>query len=207
MNVYTYKTDAMRRILQLVSRGYIRYTFGKCELKKLQSLICKFDDRYKINLTTQQRYRAKAKGEANTQLVLFFNGKTIEWWLLVTPGKGLVDQMEDLKDALGRKSRIEFGGYELAIMPSKISCQQTCLKKIHPIPTPAAISAAFFLFTPTPAVLTATPTPAPIESACITATFAVTVAVNAAVNAAVTPAFTPAFTPVGIPSITPECTL
>lgn len=119
MNVYTYKTDAMRRILQLVSRGYVRYTFGKCELKKLQSLICKFDDRYKINLTTQQRYRAKAKGEANTQLVLFFNEKTIEWWLLVTPGTGLIEELEILKNTEKRFERIELTGYSLCKTPKK----------------------------------------------------------------------------------------
>ena len=70
MDVFIYKTDAMRKILNLVSLGYVRYTCGDISPKKLQGFIAKFKDRYGINRTTQQCYRAKAKGEANSQLVL-----------------------------------------------------------------------------------------------------------------------------------------
>ena len=111
----------MKRILHHCSNAYTRYTSGKISPEKAHSLCLKLKDRYEIERTVQQRFRAKAKGQANSQLVMLFEKESniVFWWLLVTPGKGLVDQMEDLKDALGRKSRIEFGGYELAIMPRK----------------------------------------------------------------------------------------
>ena len=121
MEIFCYRSDAMKRILHHCSHAYTRYTSGKISPEKAHSLCLKFKDRYEIERTVQQRFRAKAKGQANSQLVMLFEKESniVFWWLLVTPGKGLVDQMEDLKDALGRKSRIEFGGYELAIMPRK----------------------------------------------------------------------------------------
>ena len=121
MEIFCYRSDAMKRILHHCSNAYTRYTSGKISPEKAHSLCLKLKDRYEIERTVQQRFRAKAKGQANSQLVMLFEKESniVFWWLLVTPGKGLVDQMEDLKDALGRKSRIEFGGYELAIMPRK----------------------------------------------------------------------------------------
>ena len=119
MDVFIYKTDAMRRILQLVSRGYTRYTNGVSEPRKLQSLIYKFEDRYGVNRTTQQRYRAKAKGEANAQLVLWLSDNVINWWLLVTAGEGAVKDLELLRDTEQRFERIELTGYSLSKIPKK----------------------------------------------------------------------------------------
>ena len=119
MDVFIYKTDAMRRILQLVSRGYTRYKNGVSEPRKLQNLIYKFEDRYGVNRTTQQRYRAKAKGEANAQLVLWLSDNVINWWLLVTAGEGAVKDLELLRDTEQRFERIELTGYSLSKIPKK----------------------------------------------------------------------------------------
>ena len=122
MDVFIYKTDAMRRILQLVSRGYTRYTTGQSHPKKLQSMIYKFEDRYGINRTTQQRYRAKVKGEANAQLVLWLSSDdVVEWWLLVTSGEGVVKDLETLLNTTQRSERIEVTGYSLSKRPRKES--------------------------------------------------------------------------------------
>jgi hypothetical protein len=120
MDVFIYKTDAMRKILNLVSLGYVRYTYGEIQPKKLQGFIAKSEDRYDINRTTQQRYRAKAKGEANSQLVLWLSGENIvSWFLLVTPGEGVVEDVEDLRDTRQKHQRLEVTGYKVSQMSRK----------------------------------------------------------------------------------------
>lgn len=121
MEVFLYKADAMKRILHYVSHAYVRYTSGEVLPQKAHALSLKFEDRYGTHRTTQQRYRAKAKGHANAHLIMLFEkgSSMVCWWLMVTSGEGLIEQMEDLKDAQGRKSKIVFGGYELAVMPRK----------------------------------------------------------------------------------------
>ena len=47
--IYQYKTDAMQRILHLVSHGYIHYTTGEIPSKKVEALTLKFQDRYRTN--------------------------------------------------------------------------------------------------------------------------------------------------------------
>ena len=120
MDVFVYKTDAMRKILQLVSRGYTRHTKGEIKSNKLQSMIFKFEDRYGISRTTQQRYRAKASGQANSQLVLWLSDDhVVSWFLLVTPGEGVIENVEDLKDTKKKKQRLEVTGYKVSKMARK----------------------------------------------------------------------------------------
>lgn len=119
-DVYIYKTDAMRRLVYLVSHGYTRHTSGMVSPAKAEGLALKFSDRYGIERTSQQRFRSKAKGQANAFLVLWAESKeTVRWWLLATPGEGLVSQLEELKDVTDKRSRITLTGYELVQMPRK----------------------------------------------------------------------------------------
>lgn len=119
-NVYVHKTDAMRRLVYLVSHGYARYTSGTVSAAKAEGLTLKFSDRYGIERTSQQRFRAKAKGQANAFLVLWAESKeVVYWWLLATPGDGLITQLEELKDVTDKRSRITLTGYELVQMPRK----------------------------------------------------------------------------------------
>lgn len=125
-SIITHKTDAMRKLQLLVSRGHIRWTGGQIEPRKLQALTLKFSDRYGTGKTAQQRWRAKAKGEASSHLVLWQPQSkepkksppfSVHWWLVVTPGEGLVSDLEQLQDV--QRQRIELTGYELAQMPRK----------------------------------------------------------------------------------------
>lgn len=116
--IYTYKTQAMQRILFLVSHGYTHFTTGEISIKKVDSLTFKFQDRYCTNATEQQRYRNKKKGKSNAFLVLWQQDENnIYWWLLSTLGEGLIFDLEVLRDATNKKTRLQLTGYELLKTP------------------------------------------------------------------------------------------
>lgn len=68
---YSYKTDLMRVLLQRVSHDYRYWTAGQVPPAKAQALILKFANRYKILASSQQRYRKKLRGEANSHLAMW----------------------------------------------------------------------------------------------------------------------------------------
>jgi len=117
MKIFTHKTDAMRQILNMVSRGYSRYTTGEVQITKAEALYLKFSDRYGIAMTAQQKWRAKERGEANAHFVAWIEDETIHWWLLATNGQGVINDLEKLQDASDKKTRIEITGYELVKTP------------------------------------------------------------------------------------------
>ena len=112
--VFTHKTDAMKKLQQLAARGgYSRYASGKIETKKLETMLYKFEDRYRINATKQMRYRAKQRGEANSEIVLLLDGENVQFWLMVSPGQGAVIDMEKPHELTDKKHRLVITGYEL----------------------------------------------------------------------------------------------
>jgi len=117
--VIQHKTDLMRQMIRLVSHGYHFWVSGSVPVSKSESMILKFDDRYSVTATSQQRYRRKKRGEANARLLLWPapDGDELLWWLLATDGEGLIHQMENLSDGTKRRSRIEITGYELLRTP------------------------------------------------------------------------------------------
>ncbi len=118
--IFKHKSDFMREVVRLVAHGYHYWTTGTTDPKKLSALILKFDDRYAINATPQQRYRRKSKGDSNTQLLVWQDETgAVIWLLLVTEGEGVVRQLETLKDCREKKSRIQLTGYELVKTPRK----------------------------------------------------------------------------------------
>lgn len=118
--IFKHKTDFMREVVRLVAHGYHYWTGGTTDPKKLSALILKFDDRYAINATAQQRYRRKSKGDSNTQLLVWQDETgAVIWLLLVTEGEGVVRQLEALNDCREKKTRIGLTGYELVKTPRK----------------------------------------------------------------------------------------
>lgn len=112
--LFTHKTDVMKKLQQLAARGgYSRYAYGTSEPEKLEAMLYKFEDRYGINRSKQQRWRAKKSGEANTEIVLLLDSEKIHFWLMVSPGSGAVVDMEKPQDLTNKKSRLEITGYEL----------------------------------------------------------------------------------------------
>lgn len=67
----TSKSAALSRVLDLVARGYIRYTAGQVPAAKLLSLLRKFHDKYGVGCSPAQRITRKQRGLANAALVLF----------------------------------------------------------------------------------------------------------------------------------------
>lgn len=123
--IFKYKTQMMDYILLLVSRGNYQYwTSGTVPLKKWQAFELKMIDRYQINRNEQQRYRARKKGQPNTQLVayprLLDHEIVLDFWLIVDSHNpdALVWQMEKLADV--EKVRVTIGqDYELVQTPRK----------------------------------------------------------------------------------------
>jgi hypothetical protein len=83
-------------------------------------MVYKFRDRYDIDATHQQRYRAKKKGLCITTLFLWQESPdTLYWWLLTTKGEGVIKDLEQLNDSNNKKTRLMCTGYELVRTPRK----------------------------------------------------------------------------------------
>ena len=118
--IFRFKTDVMRQLLNLTSRGYTLWTCGQITPKKCPALVYKFRDRYDIDATHQQRYRAKKKGRCISSLILWqADPDTLHWWLLTTEGEGLIKDLEQLNDSKSGKKRLTCTGYELIKTPRK----------------------------------------------------------------------------------------
>lgn len=106
------KSQAMTRILDQVSRGYIRYTSGTISADKAIRLAIKFHQHYGIGCTPAQRITRKNHGLANATLILFWppEAVNVEWLMLATEGSGL--ESEKLLQAEA-KPRLLWLGYEL----------------------------------------------------------------------------------------------
>jgi len=134
MMAYTHKTDLMKRMLHYVSHGYTAWTAGEIPRAKAEAIALKFVDRYAVDRTEMQRYRAKALGQANSMLLMLVDTKDkaapVKWWLLATPGKGLVHELEMLVNVRDKLPNIT--GYELVMMPRKRQPKDKPNKPIKP---------------------------------------------------------------------------
>lgn len=112
------KTAALSRILDLVPRGYQRYTAGTIKAAKAERLANKFHSLYAIGATPAQRLVRKQRGDANALLVLYWpeNAETVHWLLLATEGNGL--EQEDWQSVTS-KSRLVWLGYEFVRYPTR----------------------------------------------------------------------------------------
>lgn len=132
--IIAHKTDLMRRVLHLVSHGYTYWIAGEIAPAKVDGFALKCNDRYHTHRTEMQRYRAKKKGEANTQLVMWQDqtakNAPVHWWLLATKGSGLVHELEKL--AVIRDSRPTLTGYELVMTNRKRRDKDKPDRKLKP---------------------------------------------------------------------------
>ena len=106
------KSQAMTRVLDVVGRGYTRYTAGTIAAAKVVHLANKFHGMFGVGCTPAQRITRKKHGLANAVLVLYAPEAAVraEWLLLATEGTGL--ENETLADVTDSK-RLHFIGYEL----------------------------------------------------------------------------------------------
>jgi hypothetical protein len=105
------KTSALTRVLDVVPRGYTRYTSGTIASSKVANLASKFHAAYGIAVTPAQRITRKQKGIASSILTIYWpeGSERADWILLSTPGSGLeAEQMKGVVD-----HRLTWLGYEL----------------------------------------------------------------------------------------------
>ncbi|MFP3586378.1 hypothetical protein SCB29_22335 [Paraburkholderia sp. SIMBA_055] len=112
------KTAALARVLDVIPKGYCRYTEGTVSASKAESLARKFHLRYGIGCTPAQRVTKRKRGLANALLVMYWpeGCQQVEWLMLSTDGDGM-----DGERLLGiaDKPRLLWLGYELVRRPER----------------------------------------------------------------------------------------
>lgn len=114
--IHNHKSDLMKTIQSTVAKsGGHRYIHEQIPERKLKAVLFKWEDRYQINATKQQRWYAKKKGKANSTVILFRDKKCeyFDVWLFVSDGEGVVTQSESLKNVIDKRTRVTITGYEL----------------------------------------------------------------------------------------------
>jgi hypothetical protein len=112
------KTALMLQIQDYVRVGYRYWTAGTVAPDRALAWVRKASRLYDVYLDRNRRARNKKRGEGSGILLLHeVSGSGHLWWiLLVTPGDHLAHQLESLKDAQDRATRIQLTGYELCYL-------------------------------------------------------------------------------------------
>lgn len=112
------KTAALARVLDVIPKGYYRYTQGIVSASKAESLARKFHLRYGIGCTPAQRVTKRKRGLANALLVMFWpeGCQQVQWLMLATDGDGMDgERLLSIAD----KPRPVWLGYELVRRPER----------------------------------------------------------------------------------------
>ena len=97
------KAAAMSYLQLLVSTRYRFWTRGEMHFSKAEAFASKINSLYNVEATRSQRDTLKKKGKVAVMLVIYPHDKDktkVMFWLLATPGKGLIHEREKLSDAL-----------------------------------------------------------------------------------------------------------
>lgn len=126
--IYPKKHHAMQQVQHLVSRGgYAYWVAGVVPGRKLRAFVEKMRDRYAVDRTESQRRRARERGEANTQLVIYPlkrekrpQSDDFAFFLLVDreAPESLIWQLETPQNVFKRRITTP-DGYELVKLPRK----------------------------------------------------------------------------------------
>lgn len=84
------KSQALTRVVDVISRGYTRWIAGNVKASKAEALAEKFHRLYGIGCTPAQRITRKKHGFANALLVMYWpeSVKQVEGWCLQRTEKG-----------------------------------------------------------------------------------------------------------------------
>lgn len=103
------KRAAMRIMLETVQRGSIYWAAGQVAPEKALKFAYKMAELYHTDANQAQRAYAKSKGRANSTLLMYpADETTLNWWLLVTAGEGLVHTREKLLDARDKRQHLRW---------------------------------------------------------------------------------------------------
>ena len=97
------KAATMSYLQMLVSTGYRHWIRGEMHFFKADAFATRMSNLYNLEATQSQRATLKSKGIATARLVMYghdYDKTKIQYWLLATPGKGLIHDRESLSDAL-----------------------------------------------------------------------------------------------------------
>ncbi|VBO96077.1 hypothetical protein [Burkholderia pseudomallei] len=110
------KTAALARVLDVIPKGYCRYTHGVVSANKAEQLARKFHQRYGVGCTPAQRVTKRKRGLTNALLVMYWpeGCQQVTWLMLATDGDGMVG--ETLL-GIADKPRLVWLGYELVRRP------------------------------------------------------------------------------------------
>lgn len=107
------KSACMRLILELVQRGHTRFAHGVVSLDKAEALADKLCSRYQVLESPWDRTRRKKSGHASVHLVMApLNAASdrLQFWILVSPGNGVVVAQERLVDVSRGEHRVPYFG-------------------------------------------------------------------------------------------------
>lgn len=97
------KAATMSYLQMLVSTGYRHWIRGEMHYSKAEAFATRMCNLYNLEATQSQRATLKSKGIATARLVMYAHDhdkSKIQFWLLASPGKGLIHDRESLSDAL-----------------------------------------------------------------------------------------------------------
>jgi hypothetical protein len=112
------KRAAMRILLEVVQRGSRNWISGTVTADKALAFAQKMNELYATGANQAQRSYAKSKGLANTTLIMYpDDSELIRFWLLVSPGSGVINDREKLQDSHNKRSLLLWGNqYQLEHM-------------------------------------------------------------------------------------------
>lgn len=99
LRISTSHAACMNYLQLLVSTGYRYWTSGKMAPEKAVGFARKMAELYPIERNAAGRAYDKETGKASVQLVMFPYDLEVRYWLLATPGNGLIHEREKLTDA------------------------------------------------------------------------------------------------------------
>lgn len=113
IKIFRKKSAFFQRIADFVRSGHSHYVQGTTAVEKYAKLHHKFSQRYEIDRSHLQAFRARAKGLASYKLLGWWDelSRQVHWILLVHPGSDGLDPAENWRDV--HKDRVTFTGYEL----------------------------------------------------------------------------------------------
>ena len=112
------KSAALSRVLDVLPKGYTRWTSGLVKPEKAIALANKFHCLYGIGLSPAKRLTRKKHGQANVVLVMYWPPEetVVHWLLLATAGTGVeAERWHNAQD----KPRLLWLGYELVRYPAR----------------------------------------------------------------------------------------
>ncbi len=112
------KSAALARVLDVLPKGYTRWTSGSVKPEKAIALANKFHCLYGIGLSPAKRLTRKKHGLANVVLVMYWppEATLVHWLLLATAGTGVeAERWRDAQD----KPRLLWLDYELVRYPAR----------------------------------------------------------------------------------------